>query len=93
MTDHSPSLLPTFLNRPSDAGHAVLSGLPLPAVSIPTFVMTKRVPNDAASEPMRRSALWRAAAGRWMNRSFDPAGAEAIRESVSSIPTDEDSDA
>lgn len=92
MTAHSPSPLPTFHNQSSEAGHTMLSGLPLPAVSIPTFVMTKRVPNDAAGEPAHRSALWRTAAGRWMNRSFDPAGSEAIRESVSSIPADEDSD-
>jgi hypothetical protein len=92
MTDHSLSPLPTFHNQPSEAGHTVLSSLPLPAVSIPAFVMTKLVPNDAAGDPMRRSALWRAAAGRWMSRSFDPAGSEAIRESVSSIPADEDSD-
>jgi hypothetical protein len=93
MTDHSPSLLPTFHNQPSDTGHAAMGGLSLPAVSIPTFTVTKPAQSALSGAPMRRSTLWRAAAGRWMNCSFDPAGSEAIRESVSSAAADEDDDA
>jgi hypothetical protein len=81
MTDHSPSLLPGFQAEPADTGHTVL-----PTLSVPTVTLSKRVHSGAAIERQNRSALWFAATGRWMNRSFDPAGSEAIRESYGMIP-------
>ena len=90
MTDHSPSLLPSFADDRNDAGHAMLlPTISLPAVSVPVIrrvTISKRVRADAALERANRSALWFAATGRWMDRSFDPAGAEAIRESYRTLP-------
>ncbi|MGH6881357.1 hypothetical protein [Hypericibacter sp.] len=90
MTDQSPSPLQDFSADPSEAGHAMLPTLSLPAVSIPVvsvlrITVSKRVRGGAA-ERLNRSALWFAATGRWMNRSFDPAGSEAIRESCRTLP-------
>ena len=94
MTDQSPSLLPDFPADSNEAGHAGLPSLSLPAVSIPrvSVTLSKRVRSRAAAERLNRSTLWFAATGRWMNRSFDPAGSEAIRESFRALPaaTDED---
>jgi len=88
MTDQSPSLLPSFADDQNDAGHAML----LPAVSLPAapavrrVTVSKRVRADMAIERLSRSALWFDATDRWMNRSFDPAGAEAIRDSYRALP-------
>jgi hypothetical protein len=75
MTDHSLVLLPPFHAEPHEPAQT-----PLPALSIS---------NEAGAatriEQPRRSAHWLAASGRWMNRGFDPAKAEAIRESYRSV--------
>jgi hypothetical protein len=97
MTDHSPALLPSFPVDQNEAGHAVLPTLSLPAVSIPIapaphITVSKRIRSDAAIQRLNRSALWFATTGRWMNRSFDPAGSEAIRESYRTIPATADED-
>lgn len=76
MTEQSPSLLSPFRAEPAESNPVVL-----PAVSPSTGrnmrAMTKRP---------QRSGQWLAASDRWMNRSFDPAEAEAIRESYRSVP-------
>ncbi|HWA46367.1 MAG TPA: hypothetical protein VHA10_24325 [Hypericibacter adhaerens] len=71
MTDHGPVLLPALPVLPKEQGPAAA---PPPAPG--------RGPT--ASRP-HRSALWLAASGRWMNRSFDPAEAEAIRDSYRKV--------
>ncbi len=90
MTDHSPSLLPSFADDQNEAGHAMpLPTISLPAVSVPVIrhlTVSNRVRAGAAIERANRSALWLAATGRWMDRSFDPAGSEAIRESYRALP-------
>lgn len=76
MTDHGPVPLPTLPALPKEQGPAAT---PAPSRGI-------------LSLRPRRSALWLAASGRWMNRSFDPVEAEAIRESyrrVSAADPDE----
>jgi hypothetical protein len=72
MTDHSPVLLPAPHAGPT---HDIAQAAALP-----------RGPGPQAERP-RRSAHWAAASGRWMDRSFDPTEAEAIRENYRSIPS------
>lgn len=96
MTDHSPSLLPSFADDQNEAGHAMpLPTISLPAVSVPVIrhvTVSKRVRPGATVERANRSALWLAATGRWMDRSFDPAGAEAIRQNYRALPAAADED-
>jgi hypothetical protein len=87
MTDHSPSLLPTFQVEPTEAVRVTLPAFSIPAVATPAIPVSQRARfSDAMVDSPHRSALWRAASGRWMNRSFDPAGSEAIRENYASVP-------
>lgn len=91
MTDHNPFLLPSFPADQNEAGHGVLPVLSLPAVSVPAvaspnLTVSRRVRSGAAIDRLNRSALWFATTGRWMNRSFDPVGSEAIRESYGTAP-------
>lgn len=91
MTDHSPALLPSFPVDQNEPGHTMPPTLSLPAVSVPIVpaphvTVSKRIRSTAAIERLNRSALWFATTGRWMNRSFDPAGSEAIRESCRTLP-------
>jgi hypothetical protein len=76
MTDHSPAPLPTFHTEPTGPSHVVL----------PAVTLSKEPGSKATIERPRRSAHWLAVSGRWMNRSFDPVEAEAIRESYGSVP-------
>ena len=92
MTDHSPALLPSFPVDQNEAGPAVPPTISLPVTSLAHVTVSKRVRSNAAIERLNRSTLWFATTGRWMNRSFDPAGSEAIRESYRTIPATADED-
>jgi hypothetical protein len=84
MTDHSLVLLPPFHAEPREAAQA----------SLPVLSISNGARAAARLERPRRSAHWLAASGRWMNRSFDPAKAEAIRESYGAVSgASEDDDA
>jgi hypothetical protein len=73
MTDHGPSLLPAPHAEPT---HDIAQ----------TAALSKGPGPRPQAERPRRSAQWFAASGRWMDRSFDPVEAEAIRESYRSVP-------
>jgi hypothetical protein len=73
MTDHDPALLPS---RQSEPARDIVR----------TITLSKSLGSAGRSEHPRRSAHWAAASGRWMDRSFDPTEAEAIREHYRSIP-------
>jgi len=73
MTDHSPAPLSGLQTEP--AGN-----------DVPTVGLSKSLAPAERTLHYRRSAHWAAASGRWMDRSFDPTEAEAIRENYRSVP-------